>query len=289
MTTALDPDFQLADMMAAEFYDNPLGFVEFAFAWGAGDLKGWDGPDVWQRDLLIQIGAAVKARGFNGIDPVEAIREATSSGHGIGKSAMVAWLILWIMSTRPHAKGVVTANTSTQLETKTWAELAKWKKRCVTGHWFKITYLSIAHVDYPQTWRCDGVTCREENSEAFAGQHSAGSTPFYIFDEASNVPAIIWEVAEGGLTDGEPMFFAFGNPTRNSGQFHACFGAMKHRWETRQIDSRSCKIPNKAQIQQWVDDYGEDSDFVRVRVRGVFPRAGSTQFISNEAVDGAMD
>jgi hypothetical protein len=37
-----------------------------------------------------------------------------------------------------------------------------------------------------------------------------------------------------------------------------------------------------------VDDYGEDSDFVRIRVRGMFPRAGSVQFIPNDLVRNAM-
>jgi hypothetical protein len=36
-----------------------------------------------------------------------------------------------------------------------------------------------------------------------------------------------------------------------------------------------------------VDDYGEDSDFVRIRVRGVFPRAGSLQFIPADRVEEA--
>jgi hypothetical protein len=38
-------------------------------------------------------------------------------------------------------------------------------------------------------------------------------------------------------------------------------------------------ITNKEQIQRWIDDYGEDSDFVRVRVRGVFPRVDAESFI----------
>jgi hypothetical protein len=41
-------------------------------------------------------------------------------------------------------------------------------------------------------------------------------------------------VAEGGLTDGEPMVFAFGNPTRATGKFFkATFGSEKHRWLSR--------------------------------------------------------
>jgi hypothetical protein len=86
------------------------------------------------------------------------------------------------------------------------------------------------------------------NSEAFAGQHAATSTSFYVFDEASGVPDKIHEVAEGGLTDGEPMFFQFGNPTRSRGAFHrATFGSERNLWIVRCIDSRSCKFSNKEQ------------------------------------------
>ena len=91
------------------------------------------------------------------------------------------------------------------------------------------------------------------------------------------------------MTDGEPMWFVFGNPTRNTGRFRECFGKFRHRWTTRQIDSRTARLPNKTQIAQWVADYGEDSDFVRVRVRGVFPRAGTLQFISSDAVEFAAN
>ena len=272
----------------SRFYADPLGFVNWAFDWGHGDLEGFTGPDDWQCDVLNDIGDAVTGRAFNGVTPVDPTRLAVASGHGIGKSALTAWLILWIMSTRPYSKGVVTANTGDQLRTKTWSELAKWKSRCLTGHWFELNSgkgsLSMYHKHLSESWRVDAQTCREENSEAFAGLHAANSTPFYLFDEASAIPEKIWEVAEGGLTDGEPMFFCFGNPTRNSGSFREFFGRKKHRWITRQIDSRTAKMTNKKLIQTWIDDYGEDSDFVRVRVRGVFPRGGDMQFIPSDAV-----
>lgn len=301
-----NPDLMLAEDMA-RFYDDPLGFVMYAYAWGSDPAlqvvkleSPWDlvydseyGPDAWACEYLESIGEQVRDRGFDGSTPVMPIREATSSGHGIGKSAITAWLANWILSTRPHAKGVVTANTSEQLASKTWAEIAKWTKRCITGHWFTVTTgkgaMRMTHNQHPESWRLDAQTCREENSESFAGLHSASSTPFYIFDEASAVPDAIWEVAEGGMTDGEPMWFVFGNPTRNTGRFFECFNGQRHRWNHRQVDSRKVQITNKNQIQEWVDDYGEDSDFVRVRVRGVFPRASSLQFIPRNLVDDAMD
>lgn len=284
-------DLILADQCAS-FYANPLGWVLWAFDWGYGELAGFDGPDEWQRDVLSDIGTAVTGRRFNGVNPVDPIREATASGHGIGKSALTSWLILWIMSTRPYAKGIVTANTGDQLRTKTWGELGKWRSRCIVGHWFEYNNgkgsMNLYHKSWSESWRVDAQTCREENSEAFAGLHAANSTPFYIFDEASAVPDKIWEVAEGGLTDGEPMFFAFGNPTRNTGKFKDCFTRQKHRWNTRNIDSRTAKMTNKRLIADWGEDWGEDSDFFRVRVLGRFPRAGDMQFIPGDIVFAAM-
>lgn len=302
----IDAEHALAETMGY-LYDKPLQFVLFAFEWGSdpalrvvelpGDYREQFpncefGPDTWACDLLVQIGKEVDRRGFDGREAVEPLRMATASGHGIGKSSVTAWIVLWIMSTRPNAKGTVTANTSAQLGSKTWAELGKWLRRCVTVDWFDMTTgkgsSRLSKREAPEAWRCDAQTSREENSESFAGQHAADSTSFYIFDEASAIPDKIWEVAEGGLSDGEPMIYCFGNPTRNVGAFSGCFGAQRHRWITRQIDSRSVAITNKSLIEGWIDDYGVDSDFVKVRVRGIFPSASSLQFIGRDLIDEAV-
>lgn len=283
-------DLQLADD-CARFHYRPYEWVMWAFDWGKGDLEGFDGPDEWQKEFLIDWGNSMSANRFDGVNPVMPVRSSTSSGHGIGKSALVAWIILFIASTRPFSKGIVTANTAEQLRTKTWGELAKWKGRCLTGHWFELNSgkgsLSLHHKSWPETWRCDAQTCKEENSESFAGLHCANSSPYYIFDEASGIPNIIWEVAEGGLTDGEPFIFAFGNPTRNTGRFADTL-KPNSGWRVRQVDSRTAKMTNKALIREWIEKWGEDSDFVRVRVRGVLPRAGDMQLMPGDVVARAM-
>lgn len=272
------------------FYNDPLRFVEFAFPWSeeGGELKDDTGPRAWQRDTLQIIGEKIRAGATVG----EAIQIATASGHGIGKSALVSMVILWAMSTREDTRGVVTANTEGQLRTKTWAELAKWHRLLICRHWFECTATAIysRQVGHEKTWRIDAVAWSEKNTEAFAGLHNKGKRILVVFDEAGGIPNTIWEVTEGALTDEdtEAIWLAFGNPTRINVRFHECFGKLRHRWIHRQIDSRTVEGTNKLQIAKWEADYGDDSDFFRIRVRGVFPRAGTSQLIGTDLVEAAQ-
>lgn len=266
-------------------YARPNWFVSEFFPWGEGELASYTGPDTWQEGFLREWGEEIRLRGFDGVTPVTPLRFATSSGHGIGKTTVVAWIAAFLLSTRPYSQGTVTANTFPQLEAKTWASICRWLKLCKTRPWFQIGADRIYHKNQPDSWFLRALTAQNEKSESFAGQHAANSSSYYIFDEASAIPESIWQVAEGGTTDGEPHWFCFGNPTRNSGRFfESCFGREKHRWKVRSIDARESGITNKAQLAEWVNEYGEDSDFVRVRVRGIPPRAGDLQFIDSERI-----
>lgn len=287
----------------AEVSNDPLAYVLGAFTWGEGELSRYpDGPDEWQREILNNIREGVMsieeaiaaAQQHGGESECKPIMEATTSGHGIGKSALVAWIILWAQDTLEDTKGVVTANTENQLKTKTWAEVAKWHRLSITSELFRMTATARFSVDpeHEKTWRIDMVPWSEKNTEAFAGLHNHGKRILIIFDEASAIPDIIWEVTEGALTDKDTqiIWLVFGNPTRSSGRFRDCFagGRFSHRWNSRAIDSRTVRISNKAQLDAWVADYGEDHDFVRVRVRGMFPRVDATSFISLDAVLAAQ-
>jgi hypothetical protein len=300
-------DIELAEKLAT-FYADPLGFVMFCFPFDTDksiQLAKLDdaykhrfpgavfGPDVWACQFLDRIAKEVSERGFDGERAVDPIKFSTASGHGIGKSTLTAWIILWLMATRPNAKGTVTAGTDTQLRTKTWAEVGKWFAMSPFQHWFNYTTgrgaMSLSSRKSPTRWLCTAQTCREENSESFAGQHAADSTSFYIFDEASQIPDKIYDVREGGLTDGEPHVYDFGNPTRNTGRFFEnTTGKFKHRYIVQQIDSRDVQITNKKLMQQWIADNGIESDFVKVRIRGLFPSMGSGQFIPMANVVSAM-
>jgi hypothetical protein len=285
-----DPKQTLIEHVAT-FALDPLGFVLFAFPWAeAGtELADASGPRDWQRQLLAELGRRL-CEGHE-IANLLPILMARASGHGVGKSTVAAWVILWGLSTMPNARVVVTANTDSQLRTKTWPEVTKWLRLMINRDWFKATATAVfsAEAERERLWRADAIPWSEENTEAFAGLHNKGRRVILIFDEASAIADKIWEVSEGALTDEdtEILWLAFGNPTRNSGRFRECFGRFRHRWDHGHIDSREVEGTNKAQLEQWVKDYGEDSDFVRVRVRGVFPHAGSMQFISSEVVEAA--
>ena len=284
-TTESDQDRAVAT--ARRFRKDPLAFVRWAFPWGeAGTpLAAHAGPEPWQEGVLADLRDALIA----GRTPV---RLAVASGHGVGKSALVAWLVLWSLATRPGTRGVVTANTETQLRTKTWVELAKWHRLALCRDWLTLGASAIASADETEAadWRVDAVPWSAHNAEAFAGLHNQGGRLLVVFDEASAIADPIWETAEGALSDAgtEIIWLAVGNPTRNGGRFHDCFGRFSRTWKARHVDAREVAFTNKAQIAEWERDYGADSDFVRVRVKGAFPRAGSAQFIDGERVREAM-
>lgn len=278
----------LIDWLASVAKD-PLAFVLGAFPWGepGSRLEKFTGPEKWQVDILTRIRDGL-------LTPDKAIQEATASGHGIGKTACVSWIIWWAISTMPDTRGVVTANTETQLKTKTWVEVSKWYHLFIGKEYFTLTATAIFSKDpeHERTWRVDMVPWSERNTEAFAGLHNQGRRILVVFDEASAIPDVIWETTEGALTDAdtEIIWCVFGNPTRNQGRFKECFpgGVHAKAWHTNQVDSRIVTFTNKQQIGNWIDAYGEDSDFVRIRVRGVFPRTGEMEFISASDVDAAM-
>jgi hypothetical protein len=270
----------------AEFYDDPLGFVLFVFPWGEEEteLHDEDGPDTWQREFLTMIGKQVTER-MSGAE-LGALLAGAVSGHGVGKSALVAWVILWFISCRVDPAIVVTANTQGQLNGKTWRELAKWLRLALHGSWFQWTATRLYLKARPETHFAQAVPWTKENSEAFAGTHA--KDVLILFDEASAIDDTIWETAEGALTTKGAIWLVFGNQTKNTGRFRECLRRFRHRWLMTKVDSRDAKKADQAQITKWLEDYGEDSDFFRVRVRGEPPRSASTQLIGTDLVENAQ-
>lgn len=279
--TQADFDRALAEDMAG-FYDDPLSFVRYAFDWGQGDLAAWEGPDDWQTEFLETVRDACKKRKDNDV-----IKVAVKSGRGPGKTAVEAWLMLWLMSTRPHFAGFATANTGDQLDDKLWRELALWHRRAVNAHWFEWTATRFYQKHHKTTWGIDALKWSENNPDAMGGLHNAGRGQAAIIDEGSGLPASIYDVIDGTMTDPDSFVFVFANPIRRSGRFYELFTRFAHRWINMTVDCRRAKAPNQQKIAQDIEDWGLDSDYIRVNVLGEFPQSDSDTLISQAIIEAA--
>lgn len=269
-------------------YDDPLRFVVGMYPWGQSGtfLHDSTGPDEWQEDALALLGEQIRARMDPGHALSSAIRLAIASGHGVGKTALMSWLIHWFTATRPTPQVVVTANTKTQLSSKTWRELNKWHQASLIADWFKWEATTFRFKGQPNLWYASAIPWSKSNAQAFAGTHERHV--LMLFDEASNIDDIIWETVEGAMTTQGAMWVAVGNPIMNTGRFRECWTRFRRRWITFQVDARRARMADKRQISEWIEDYGIDSDFVRTRVLGEFPKAGPLQMIPVDLVDAAV-
>jgi hypothetical protein len=292
--------------IVADHYNDPYGLVMALFPWGQefyydsdgqqllNPLRDKTGPEIWQKEELLALGQHMRDNAIRvqiGLE-LKVWRSAYASGHGVGKSAFVAWIIIILMSTRVDTRGVVTASTQFQLEDKTWPELRKWLSLALNGYWFKWSASALSFAAYPddkqKNYRTTAATVSEENTEAFQGLHNEGKTVFVLFDEASGVHNKIWEVSQGALTDGEAFFFALGNPTKPEGEFVDCFEKHTDLYRCRHIDSRDVTLTNKGALADTIKLYGIDSDEVRVRIRGLFPQQSYNGFFDVDALDRSM-
>lgn len=296
----------MAQIFDPKIADDPYAFVMFIFPWGlrGSPLERFKGPRGWQKDELLQIKAHIannKRLAAQG-KPPEVYRSATTSGRGTGKSSLVAWLNLWMMSTRFGSTSINTANNETQLKTRTWAELGKWHTLALNSHWFEKNSMSLKPAEWFESalkkqgafdtgyYYSQAQLWSEENPDAFAGIHNDKGI-LLIFDEASGIPPPIWKVSEGFFT--EPIldryFFCFSNPRRNTGEFFECFHRYRDYWQRRHLDSRSVEGTDKKVLNDIIEKYGEDSDEARIEVKGEFPRQGDKQFINRELISQAVE
>ena len=283
----MSPQLQLVHDIAS-FTHDPLGHALYCYPWGTGSIAEAQGPRKWQRGALKAIGMHLS----NPATRFEPCRVAIASGHGVGKSALVGMIVKWAIDTCEDTRVVVTANTESQIIGKTWPEITKWHNLSITKGWFTPTATALRSIvaGHEKAWQAEAVTWSVNNTEAFAGLHNKGKRIVIIFDEASGIDDKVWEVTQGALTDEqtEIIWVAFGNPTKNTGRFRECFGREKRLWYTKQLDSRSVDGTNKAYLAELVATYGENSDLVKVRVKGQFPSASAMQFIGSDVAEAAV-
>lgn len=297
----------MAQLWSPRIKQDPLAFVMFAFPWGqpGTPLHKFTGPRKWQREILQEIAnhnlENTDATGAQTID-YDMLRKVVSSGRGIGKSALVSWLVLWMLSTRIGSTTIVSANTEAQLTTKTWPEVTKWASMAINKHWFEPIATRITMAKWLTTmveeelnrdtrlWAAHAQLWSAENPDAYAGTHNYDGV-MVIFDEASGIPDAIWSVTDGFFTENTPdrYWFAFSNPRRNTGYFYEAFHARRAFWSTTIVDARTVEGTDQKVYERIIEEYGPDSPQAHVEVYGVFPNESDDQFIASSLVDDAME
>jgi len=252
---------------------------------------------------LLKIGEHIKenkARILRGEKPT-VYKLAIASGRGIGKSAFVAMVVIWFISCIPGGSSIISANTDSQLTSKTFGEIGKWLTLAINGFFFDRTQKKITPTEWFASqlrqalqvdsgkYYAEGVLWNPDNPDAFAGEHSSIGM-LLIFDEASGIPQPIYNVSDGFFTDLTLYRFwlIFSNPRKNTGPFFECFHSQRNYWNTRQIDSRTVEGLDTAVYDEIIAKHGEDSDAARVEVKGMFPSQGDHQFISRSIVIDAQ-
>ncbi|NJJ37835.1 DEAD/DEAH box helicase family protein [Paenibacillus apii] len=251
-----------ADLVALldMYWDEPAAFGE--------DMLGFD-PDEWQRQAMADI-----AR-----HPRVTIR----SGQGVGKTAFEAVIVVWFLCTRPYPKVICTAPTKQQLHDVLWAEVAKWLERSMVKNLLKWTKTKVYMIGHEQRWFATARTAtKPENMQGFHEEHM-----LFIVDEASGVKDEIMEAIFGTLSGDGNKLVLCGNPTRTSGVFYDSHHKDRADYRAHKVSSRQTRRTNKKNIEMLERKYGKNSDVVRVRVDGEFPRMEPDTFIPLELAEAA--
>lgn len=244
------------------YADHPVEFVE--------DIIGAK-PDPEQAKILRSVAA----------NPMTTVR----SGHGVGKSTVEAWTVIWFMTTRPFPKIPCTAPTQHQLLDILWAEVSKWLRNnpALAGEliWTKEkAYMR----GYPEEWFAVARTASKP--DALQGFHA--DDLLFIIDEASGVADSIFEPVLGALSTPGSRLLMCGNPTQLSGFFYDSHNKNRASYSTFHIDGRKSERVPQEFVDTIIRMYGEDSDVFRVRVAGDFPLQEDDIFIPLSLVENSI-
>jgi hypothetical protein len=234
-----------------------------------------ENPLKWQEELLRKIAAGKR-------------RISVRAGHGVGKSTVCSWAIVWVMCTRFPQKCVMTAPTAGQLFDALFSELKAQVNKLppVLRDSFDVLSDRISLKAAPESSFASARTSSSERPEALAGIHS--ENVLLIVDEASAVPEPVFEAAAGSMSGHSACTILIGNPTRNSGLFYRTHHELSSDWDTMHVSCLDIPLVSKDFVEQIKATYGEGSNAFRIRVLGEFAVADNDTLIAAELVDTAM-
>lgn len=217
-------------------------------------------------------------------------RLAIRSGHGVGKTAFLSIILLFtLFAGGRDVKIPVVANSLDQLRDGLWPEINKWINKLPEDIRPAIEWKAETITLKANPTNCFAVrkTASTHRPEALQGIHA--DTVLAIFEEASGIPELTIETAQGSLSTPGAMAVAVGNPTRRSGFFYNIFTKplLRAEWHN-QLRVNSEDVPRaRGHIASIINLYGKDSNKYRVRVLGEFPTKDDDTVIPLEWVESA--
>lgn len=243
---------------------NPLLFVT--------DVLGLD-PYDWQADALTAFGTHD--------------RLSIRAGHGVGKTAYLAWVILCFMFTRPRFKIPITANSQDQLRDIVWPEIRK-QAQFLPGELREQLVIDAERIrrkSAPDSAFATARTASKDNPEALQGFHE--DNLLFCIEEASGIPDIVFEIGLGALSTPGAKLVMLGNPTRTDGYFYDSHTKLRDKFWTARVNSED--VPNaRGHIEDIIQKYGRESNAYRIRVLGEFPEEGDDKVIPLSLLEAAI-
>ena len=246
--------------------NDPVAFVREAF--------GVE-PDVWQLATLTALRDGE-------------LKISIRSGHGVGKSALLAWILIWFLCTRYPAKIAATAPSAHQLNDILWSEVNMWirRKKTELASQFDVKADKINLIGGGLECFAVARTARKEAPDALQGMHSENM--LFLMDEASGIDEVIFEVAAGALSTPGSIQILAGNPLRKSGYFYRTHLEGSGFWKIK-VASTEAKQVSQQFVEDMKKSYGEDSNTYKVRVLGEFPDADDDTLIPYEHIESACN
>jgi len=261
-----------------KYRNDPAGFVQDCMT-----FQG-DGPTAYQIEILTSLSL------YN--------RVSVRGPHGLGKTALAAWVILWFALTRDGEdwKAPTTASAWRQLTKYLWPEVRKWARR--------LRWDVIGREPYSGRTELLGLNLKGATGEAFAlasndanaieGAHA--SHLLYVFDEAKAIPAELWDAAEGAFASpdtNEALALAISTPGEPQGRFYEIHSrkAGLEDWLVRHVTLQEAIDANRIG-KEWAEQrrrqWGEGSAVYQNRVLGEFATSDTDGVIPLAWVEAAI-
>lgn len=220
---------------------------------------------------------------------------AWSTGSGVGKTALLARLVLHFLHTRPYPIVPCSAPTQRQLYNVLWAEISRaMHKSTILMNLFDWTQERIFLRGHKEDWFAVAITSAPPKpgattTESLQGYHAEHI--LFVLDEVSGIADQVLGAADGAMSTPSARAIMASNPTRNTGYFYRATNdeRLAGLWAVKFVDAEKVDADyiDKTYIQRLKIIYGADSDYFRMRVRGLPPRTEFNALVSPEQIFAA--